>query len=143
MAAPPPTVNDLMPTADDLRRFVQPTELPDPAVAGVREATLSLGTEDLRYRGYMGTVRAAINRSEKWREAVLMGGGGGVVLVRMTITSLGQLVSAEVTRSSGNHLLDSAALDAVQRAQLPPFPAHWRIEKINLHAQFNYQLVTY
>ena len=143
MVPPPTDVRDLLPRASDLQRFAGRSELPDPTAAGVREATLSLGTEDLRYRGYLETVHAAIDRSEKWKEAVLMGGGGGVVVVRMTITSLGQLVSSVVTRSSGSHLLDSAALDAVQRAHIPPFPAHWQVEKLHLHAQFNYQLVTY
>ncbi|MDF1552220.1 MAG: energy transducer TonB [Deferrisomatales bacterium] len=139
---PPPSLTDLLPRASDLQRFAGRAELPDPTAAGVREATLSLGTEDLRYRGYLETVHAAIDRSEKWKEAVLMGGGGGVVVVRMTVTSLGQLVSAVVTRSSGSHLLDSAALDAVERAHIPPFPSHWKVEKLHLHAQFNYALVT-
>jgi TonB family protein len=64
------------------------------------------------------------------------------VVLRITITSLGQLEAVEVTRSSGSHLLDGAAVDAVQRARIPPFPSHWTIEKLHLHAQFNYQLVT-
>ena len=34
------------------------------------------------------------------------------------------------------------AVDAVQRAHIPPFPDHWKIEKLHLHAQFNYELVT-
>ena len=138
----PPSLRELLPSNSDLRRYAASRELPDPTAAGVREATLSLGNADLRYRGYLDTVHASIDRSEKWKEAVLMGGGGGVVVVRMTITSLGQLEAVEVTRSSGSHLLDGAAVDAVQRARIPPFPSHWTIEKLHLHAQFNYQLVT-
>ncbi|MEW6490741.1 MAG: TonB family protein [Thermodesulfobacteriota bacterium] len=136
--APPPQLawTDLMPRAADLR----PTAaLPDPAGEGVREATLALGEADVRYRGYLEQVQASIDRTWRWKEALLAAGGGGRVLLRFTLGQ-GAAEEVQVAESSGSPILDREAVEAVRRAPLPPFPRHWTIERLHLFAEFAYRL---
>lgn len=47
----------------------------------------------------------------------------GTVIVRFTVSASGELLSREITRSSGSAKLDEAALAALERAApFPPFP---------------------
>jgi periplasmic protein TonB len=51
-------------------------------------------------------------------------GASGTVLVRFALNREGEVVSSEVTKSSGNGVLDREALDILHRASpFPPFPA--------------------
>jgi protein TonB len=125
-----------MPRAADVR----PTAaLPDPAGEGVREATLALGEVDVRYRGYLDQVRSSIDRTWRWKEALLAAGGGGRVLLRFTLGQ-GAVEEVQVAESSGSPILDREAVEAVRRAPLPPFPHHWTIERLHLFAEFAYRL---
>jgi protein TonB len=51
-------------------------------------------------------------------------GAVGVVTVRFTLNRGGQVIKSEVTKSSGNGVLDQEAIDILRRANpFPPFPA--------------------
>jgi periplasmic protein TonB len=51
-------------------------------------------------------------------------GAIGTVLVRFALNRAGEVISSEVSKSSGNDALDHEALDALRRANpFPPFPA--------------------
>jgi protein TonB len=50
-------------------------------------------------------------------------GASGVVLVRFALNRIGEVISSEVSKSSGNSALDHEALDILRRASpFPPFP---------------------
>jgi TonB family protein len=114
--------------------------LPDPAGGDAREATLTLGDTDVRYKGYLASVRVAIDRSWLWKEAIMAAGRGGRVLVRFTLEAEGRVADVEVSETSGSPILDREATQTVARAPFPPFPSHWTIERLNLFAQFSYRL---
>ncbi len=133
---PLPPVAALLPKPED----VKAAGAPDPAAAETREATLWLGDVDERYKGYLDRVRAAIDLSWRWREAMLAAGREGSVVVSFTLDPAGRLESAEVSESSGDPILDDEAVNAVRRAALPPFPDHWRIRRLHLFAQFDYRM---
>jgi protein TonB len=57
------------------------------------------------------------------RYPVAARGAAGTVLVRFALNRAGEVVSTEVTKSSGNGVLDREALDILRRASpFPPFP---------------------
>lgn len=135
-----PRLEDLMPTASDLARFAAIERLPDPTQEGVREATLLLGEQDIRYKGYLGLVEAAVNRTWRWKEAMLASGRGGSVVIQFSIRPDGSVANIEVDRGPGIPLLEAEAVSAVDRALFPPFPKEWRLELLTLFAQFDYKL---
>jgi protein TonB len=51
-------------------------------------------------------------------------GAAGTVLVRFALNRAGEVISSDVSKSSGNDVLDREALDILRRASpFPPFPA--------------------
>ena len=51
-------------------------------------------------------------------------GASGTVVLRFDLSRAGEVINSTVTKSSGNALLDEAALDLLRRASpFPPFPA--------------------
>jgi periplasmic protein TonB len=51
-------------------------------------------------------------------------GAAGTVFVRFALNRAGEVISSEVSKSSGNSVLDHEALDILRRASpFPPFPA--------------------
>ncbi len=66
---------------------------------------------------WQGQIQARLNRFKRTPR----GGGQGLVTVSFTITGSGAASGIRLARSSGNPVLDQAALDLVRRAS--PFPA--------------------
>ncbi|OCP02353.1 MULTISPECIES: energy transducer TonB [unclassified Ensifer] len=72
---------------------------------------------------YDGKVRAKINRRYKIPSEARRQGISGTTTVSFTVTADGAVSRVRVAGSSGHPVLDSAALEAVQRAApFPPFP---------------------
>ncbi|MBI5014532.1 MAG: TonB family protein [Deltaproteobacteria bacterium] len=133
-----PSLRALLPTGRDIASFRAPSGRPDPAAGNAREATLGLGDEDERYRGYRDQVWSAIYNTWRVGKALVVAGGSRTVLVRLTIDDTGLVQDAHVVEGSGNPTLDAEALEAVRRARIPPFPPHWTIQRLHLMAQFDY-----
>jgi periplasmic protein TonB len=58
------------------------------------------------------------------RYPVAAHGASGTVLVKFALNRAGEVISSEVSKSSGNGVLDREALDILQRASpFPPFPS--------------------
>jgi len=125
---------DLSVSPEDLSRLTP--ENPDPAKSP-GEVTIDIRDKDLRYRGFLEAVRSAIDRSWNWREALLAAERPGSVTVRISLTPSGH-ADATIAESSGSSILDNEALATVRRAQMPYFPNHWTISRLNLFAQFDY-----
>jgi len=140
-AIAPPGLRELLPRAEDLRPYSEAeSSTPDPAGGQAKEVTLTLGDTDVRYRGYLQQVQASIDRSWRWREALLAAGGGGQVLVRFSLGPGGEVEDVGIAESSGSPVLDREAADAIRRAPIPAFPSHWTLQRLNLFAQFGYRL---
>jgi len=85
-------------------------------------AEVSTGNPALRQSlmaRWQGAIGAAIERRKRYPRGSR---GSGRVVLTLTITRQGQLAAVAVTRSSGQPLLDEAALSAVRRARLPAAP---------------------
>lgn len=114
-------------------------EVPDPILGKVTEATLKLNEGDKRYQGFLGAVRTAVNRQWQSREAMLAAQRSGKVTLGFTLLpSGGRAAKVSVVDSSDSTILDDEAMRAVRAAGFPPFPTHWKLEKIHLVAQFVY-----
>jgi len=72
---------------------------------------------------YLRTVRKMIGQNSTYPASARSKGLEGEVIVGVTLNGNGTIQEARVSRTSGNHLLDTAALKAVERsAPFPPSP---------------------
>ncbi|MDD2876632.1 MAG: energy transducer TonB [Acidiphilium sp.] len=74
------------------------------------------------FQSYAAGLRAPIQSLVHVSRAMRMLKLEGTAYIEFTLTPAGSLVSASIYKSSGNPLIDKAALAAVQRMHFPGFP---------------------
>lgn len=84
-----------------------------------------------------GGIRAAIERKKRYPSAAR--GAKGKVVLQISVARSGALRSVAVTRSSGNAVLDQAALSAVQSiGQFKPAPNSLTQNSYSFSLQINF-----
>ena len=78
-------------------------------------ATLSSSQRASLMRQWGAKVRARVERNQRYPSRAR--GASGRVVVRISVSGSGGLAGVSVVRSSGNSLIDKAAVDAVRRAR--------------------------
>lgn len=74
------------------------------------------------FRSYAAALRGPLQREVPISQAIRMLGLHGTAYIEFTLAPSGHLVSAKIYHSSGNALIDKAALDTVLHHHFPPFP---------------------
>ncbi len=109
-----------------------------------REATVSIGTQSIKYASYLEHVKNNIQNVWVYPEDAIQTGQQGRLLVLFSIGKNGDLVRLKLIRSSGYPLLDQAALQAVRDASpFPPLPKRFNLDVLNIYATFEYTLGLY
>lgn len=104
-----------------------PTPIPDPNVQPVQPPSLPPAIQTTQpsgslLSGFSAIMLKAINDQKVYPKVSLIKGETGVATVSFDYVG-GVVSNIHVDRSSGSHELDSAAIQAVQKAVLPPKPA--------------------
>lgn len=92
-------------------------------------------------RSYLNQVLARIARHKRYPRDARRDGATGVVTVSFVILANGALEATRVTKSSGDHRLDKAALDMLQRAApFPPLPRELAVDRLTLTLPVEFSL---
>lgn len=88
---------------------------------------------DLAMRRFLEIVRKRIESKKRYPRSAREMGLEGRSGVKLTILKDGSLENVEITESSGNELLDNAALESIRRAApFPPIPESIERNKIDI-----------
>jgi TonB family protein len=91
------------------------------------------GENSQALRQFLTTVRRKIESKKRYPISARNSGIEGRSEVRMTILKDGKLEKAEIIKSSGNEILDNAALESIHNAiPFPPIPAELKRERIEM-----------
>jgi len=116
----------------------EPLEEQAPQVATLVEQSSGAaqeGGDTTLVLAYRGSVRKALERSKVYPRSRR----SGTVLVKFTVGPSGNLLSRVVAKSSGNKLLDEAAMDAVERAApFPPMPLEIAGEPMEMKVPYHF-----
>lgn len=108
----------------ELDKFSKPQAEETPGMATDEEfpadAHIPLNTNNLRYFSYFTKINHRIEQARYYPKEAAKDFLNGIVTVLIEIQRDGSIAKAEVIESSGQEILDKAALDIVQRAS--PFP---------------------
>ena len=127
---------------DTTSRPTRPAAAPAPQAANRGAGGIGLGgvagggfDQDFEYAYYQRQMIARIQAN--WQQIPVR--GEAKVVIRFTILAQGEVLDAEVETSSGQSLLDRAALRAVQlAAPLPPLPESYPRDRVGVHLLFTY-----
>jgi periplasmic protein TonB len=90
---------------------------------------------------YQALVLAHLQRHRVYPSEARNRGVTGVAAVRFALSSNGSVISAGLARSSGESILDSAAVDMVRRASpFPPFPSGMGRARLDFAAPIRFDL---
>lgn len=120
-----------------------PGEQPSPAAPeGVAAGADSSAADATRIEAdYLDAVRAAVQRHRYYPSRARRLGLQGTVGLRFVIGGDGGLVAAEIAEASGSRLLDSAAIDILDRVGgFEPLPRELGRDRLVVHLPVDYRL---
>ncbi len=108
--------------------------------ASLEEETISLESKSPLYLSYLHEVKNRIKNSWVLKAGNEILGRDGQLLIVFTLANNGRLLRVELDTSSGQAILDQAALTAVRQAvPYPAFPDHIKLKRLNIRAVFDYR----
>lgn len=106
----------------------------------LEEETISLESKSPLYLSYLHEVKNRIKKSWVLKAGNEILGRDGQLLIVFTLANNGRLLRVELDTSSGQAILDRAALTAVRQAvPYPAFPDHIKLKRLNIRAVFDYR----
>ncbi|HXC61713.1 MAG TPA: TonB family protein [Nitrospiria bacterium] len=117
---------------DQLAKVFTEKEMP-------KRDTIAINTDDLRYLTYMLGLKRRIEFVWEYPAAAIAAGIQGELLLNFTIRKDGQLTDVSLVRSSGYHVLDEEAIQALKSASpYAPLPESWHQDRITITGNFIY-----
>ena len=109
--------------------------------SGIKSATVNLNTTTIKYASYLLHVKEKIENVWEYPTKAEREGIQGVLLIEFSINQNGTIYNVKVLRSSGQKMLDKAAVNAIlNAARYNPFPHYWTIKRLNIIGTFIYRL---
>ena len=108
--------------------------------SSLEEETISLESKSPLYLSYLHEVKNRIKNRWVLKAGNEILGRDGQLLIVFTLENNGRLLRVELDTSSGQAILDQAALTAVRQAvPFPAFPDHIKLKRLNIRAVFDYR----
>ena len=109
-----------------------------------RDDSITFDTSDYRYAGYMRKLKEKIESIWVYPPEAAARGIYGDLKIRFTILRNGKLGEVELVRTSGNKMLDDAAIKALKDGEpYWPIPAEWGMESYTVPGHFIYSIYGY
>jgi len=90
---------------------------------------------------YFRSLRAAVEQHREYPRTARRARLQGTVVIRLSVSRSGRLLAVSVTQSSGEEVLDNAALSAVRMTgTFPPTPAAFEREQVTVELPFVFRL---
>ncbi|MBF0419661.1 MAG: energy transducer TonB [Magnetococcales bacterium] len=129
---------DLSPSFAEISRWDQEKNERHESANG-REQTLDLNTSQVRYAVYFARLKERIEQAWVYPQRAKNFNLSGNLLVKFTIGRDGSLLGVNLVRSSGETILDNAALNALKTAApFAPLPDIWQLDRVNVMTTFEY-----
>ena len=108
---------------------------------GIKSATVNLNTTTIKYASYLLHVKNKIENVWEYHYKARREGLSGLLVIEFSINKNGSIYRVHILRSSGENILDKAAVKAIHdAARYNPFPRYWTINRLNIIGTFIYKL---
>ncbi len=137
---------DLRPSMEDLRKglFGDPGSSDFFPEGDMEEAVIDINTRHERFFSYLLHLKQKIEAVWVYPKPVSKAGLGGNLTIEFALSKDGRLIGVNMLDSSGNELLDEAAMSAVRvAAPYHPFPPRIKTQRLRIRAKFIYVTNSY
>ena len=138
---------DIRPTIEDFRKglFGGDAASGDYFPEGdLEEAVLDINTKNERFFSYLLHLKQKIEAVWIYPKVASSVGLGGNLTVEFTLSKDGRLAGIGLLDSTGNQILDDAALNAIRdAAPYHPFPPRLKTQRLKIRAKFIYVTTTH
>ncbi|WP_375289671.1 energy transducer TonB [Qipengyuania sp.] len=152
VSTPPKIMAPTQRVATEMRPISTPSVPSAPSQQALAPSTAADGTADAKgddpeakreEANYYSLLSAHLNRKKRYPREAKKAREQGIVTVRFTVHSNGQISDASIRKSSGHELLDQATLDLMGRvAPLPKFPESMTRASVTISLPIDYSLRT-
>ena len=109
--------------------------------SGIKSATVNLNTTTIKYASYLLHVKNKIENVWEYPYRARRERLSGLLVIEFSINKNGSIYRVHILRSSGENILDKAAVKAIHdAARYNPFPRYWTISRLNIIGTFIYRL---
>jgi periplasmic protein TonB len=109
-----------------------------------KDDSITFDTSDYRYAGYMRRLKEKIESIWVYPPEAAARGIYGDLKIRFTIMKNGKLGEVELIRTSGNKMLDDAAIKALKDGEpYWPIPEEWGMDSYTVPGHFIYSIYGY
>jgi periplasmic protein TonB len=109
-----------------------------------KDDSITFDTSDYRYAGYMRKLKEKIESIWVYPPEAAAKGLVGDLRIRFTIRKDGTLANVELERTSGNKMLDDAAMKALKDGEpYWPIPDSWGMDSYTVPGHFIYSMYGY
>ncbi len=139
--APPKADVDLRPSVEDLRKglFGDPGSTDFFPEGEMEEAVLDINTRHERFFSYLMHLKQKIDDVWVYPKTASRSGLWGNLTVEFALGKDGRLMGVNLLDSSGNEILDQAAMNAIRvAAPYHPFPPRIKTQRLRIRAKFIY-----
>jgi len=106
--------------------------------------SITLDTAEIKHLSYLYKLKGKIESAWSYPLGALRLRQTGDLYIRFVILEDGMLGEVRLLRTSGNHMLDEAALQAIRdAAPFLPLPIHWGTKEFAIKGHFIYSLDGY
>jgi len=106
-----------------------------------RPPAITLDTAEFKQLGYMYKLKSRIEQAWQYPVSAMRLGMTGDLYIQFVIQEDGSLKEVRLLRTSGNPILDEAALQAIKdAAPFLPLPKQWKTEQFAIKGRFVYTL---
>jgi len=106
-----------------------------------RPPAITLDTAEFKQLGYMYKLKSRIEQAWQYPVSAMRLGMTGDLYIQFVIQEDGSLKEVRLLRTSGNPILDEAALQAIKdAAPFLPLPKQWKVEQFAIKGRFVYTL---
>ena len=127
--------------ADAVQQEQAPVPAPGGQQASGQAAQVDSGGNIAAERDYFAELSAWLNRHKQYPRAARQRRQTGIVELRFTMNAAGEVLSYEISKSSGHDLLDRAVIQMLERATpLPAMPAALGQQQLTLTLPIQFNL---
>lgn len=122
------------------KEFVEPSKTvvrsPAPSAPAAR-SSMKVDADAFPHTWYLNLIQSKVKLNWNEPSGLIFSGSSMETSVAFVVLSNGAIVNVRLVRGAGNSTVDQSAMEAVRATALPPLPAGYKKDRLDVNMHFN------